>query len=726
MSNVKQSKQTKKSTIFTLSLLTLALNQVVYAEEPTVVNDEKEAVTELVPIEVKAGKEKIEYAVKNATTATKTDTPIMETPFSIQVVPRDLMDDQQAVTVKDAIKNVSGMVSSAYSYYDFVQLRGFANSQASVYYNSLQLQSIGGLETALLDRVEVVKGPASMLFGRIDPGGLVNLVSKKPQADFAASIQQQIGEDGFFRTTGDVTGKLTEDGKVLYRLVGAYTDADSFMDTVQKRNAVGGAYLTFKPSDAFEFNLRLEAQDYKFVDTEDIGIPIVGKKPVNLPRSTFLGDAVGWDEPNNPKRINVGFDWTYAFNDNWKLTQRFHWDDRDEHQTTLWNNGFDGIATLDRGLWFVDVNRETFATNLDLLGNLDLAGMKHKMLVGVDYYKHRENWNGFSDVTPAVPSINIYNPNNHAISAAALRALPENFFYNTSDEWYGLYAQDQISLTEKFDLLVGGRYDWASTGSGQSGTSLPDARDSLEKNKDSEFSPRIGVLYKFNPSFSTYASYSESFGLNNGRSTGGGSFDPQKAEQYEIGAKYSAADESLTASIAIFNLEKQNVLTDDVSTPDPSDQIAIGKVRNRGVEVDVSGRITNHVSLVAGYAHNDMEITVDNNGNEGNRPKNVPRDLLSVWAKYDTAPGAVEGWQFGLGAYLVGRRYGDDANTWELAGHTTASAMLGYRTKLGNNKLTAQINIDNLFDKEYFDRGGFDAAKYGAPRTAVGSLKLDF
>ncbi|HQN64128.1 MAG TPA: TonB-dependent siderophore receptor [Methylophilus sp.] len=698
----------------------------VLATLPLLANAEHEGVIHLDQIEVSAPFVYDGYSVTNAKSATKTDTKILETPFSIQVVPRELMDDQQAVTVKDAIKNVSGIVSSAYSYYDFIQLRGFANTQASVYYNSLQLQSIGGLETALLDRIEVVKGPASMLFGRIDPGGLVNLVSKKPQADFAASVQQQIGEDGFFRTTGDVTGKLTEDGKVLYRLVGAYTDADSFMDVVQKRNAVGGAYLTFRPSDAFEFNLRLEGQDYKFVDTEDIGIPIIGKRPIKLSRSTFLGDAVGWDEPNNPKRINVGFDWTYAFNDNWKLTQRFHWDDRNEHQTTLFNNGFDGVATLDRGLWFVDVNRETFATNLDLLGNLDLVGMKHKLLVGIDYYKHRENWNGFSGSTAAVPSINIFNPNNRLISAAALKALPENFFFNTADEWYGLYAQDQISVTEKLDLLVGGRWDWATAGSGESGTSITEARDLLQRNKDQEFSPRVGVLYKVSPTVSTYASYSESFGLNNGRSSTGEVFDPQIAEQYEIGAKYSAPDESLTASIAVFNLEKQNVLTDDLSTADPTDQIAIGKVRNRGIEVDVSGRITSHVSLFAGYAHNDMEITMDNTGLQGNRPRNVPRDLLSIWTKYDSAPGAIEGWQIGLGAYLVGRRFGDDANTWELAGYTTASAMLGYRTKLGNTKLTAQINIDNLFDKEYFDRGGFDAAKYGAPRTAVGSLKLDF
>lgn len=667
-----------------------------------------------------------EYALPLAAAATKTDTPLLETPMSVQVVPREVMDDQQVVTIKDAVKNVSGVVSSFYNYYDFIQLRGFENTGATVYVNGLQLQSIGGLETALLDRVEVIKGPASMLFGRVDPGGLVNIVSKKPQEQFAASLQQQVGEDGFLRTTADITGKVTEDGTALYRLVGAYHQADSFMDEVQKRNAVGAASFTFKPVKEFEFNLRLEAQDYKFVDTEDIGIPVVGNRPVKVSRSTFLGDAVGWDIPNNPKRTLVGLDWTYVFNEQWKLTQRFHWDDRDEHQTTLWNNGFDGISMLDRGLWFVDVDRKTFATNIDLIGDLKLAGMRHKLLVGVDWYKHTEDWTGFSGTTPLVPAINIYSPDNHAISASALRGLADNFFYRVEDDWYGLYAQDQISVTDRLELLLGGRYDWAKTGNGQSGTSLADANNLLERNKDEAFSPRVGLLYKLNPMISLYTSYSESFGQNNGRSATGGTFDPQSAEQYEIGGKYSAADESLTASIAIFNLEKQNVLTDNVNTPAPGDQIAIGKVRNRGLEVDIAGRVTRHVSLISSYTYNDMEITVDNDGNQGNRPRNVPRHSANIWAKYDTAPGAYEGWQAGAGLNLVGRRFGDNANTWELPGYATMSAMLAYRSKIGSKGISAQINIDNLLDRQYYDRGGFDAAKYGAPRTAIGSVKLDF
>lgn len=669
-----------------------------------------------------------EYTTPKAFAATKTDTPLLETPMAIQVVPREVMDDQQVISIKDAIKNVSGVMSNEYEYYDFVQIRGFSNGYAANYHDGLQLQAISGLETALLDRIEIVKGPASMLFGRIEPGGLVNLVSKKPQAEFAASLQQQIGEYGRARTTVDVTGKMNEDASLMYRVIGAYSEADSFMDYVQKRNEVGAAYLTWKPNSKFELNLRLEGQRNKFVDTEDIGIPIIGNRPARVSRSSFFGDPVGWEIPNRPERSLLGFDWSYAFNDSWKITQRFHWDNRDEQQFTIWNNGFNGVDTLDRGLWYVHNERETLATNLDLTGDVKLGGMRHRLLAGVDWFRFTSEWHGFSDVTALIPAINIFNPVHGNISAAGLKALPEGFFYTDHDEWHGLYLQDQISLNERWELLLGGRYDWAVTGNGQSATSLAGAFSALALRREEEFSPRAGVLYKATPSTSVYASYSESFGANNGVSATGAAFAPQTAKQYEIGGKYSALDESLTGSIAIFHLVKNNILTPDISTPAPNDQIPIGQVRNRGVEVDISGRVTNHVNVIATYAYSNAVITKDNSGNAGNTMPNVPRHAASVWAKYDTAPGAAEGWQAGAGAYVRSQRQGDNANSWQLPGYARIDAMLGYRTKIAGKGITAQVNIQNLFDTTYFDRGGSGGtlAKYGEPRTAIGSLKIDF
>lgn len=661
------------------------------------------------------------YAASPLAGATKTAIPLLETPMSVQTVSREVMDDQQVITIKDALVNVSGVMQNEYEYYDFVQIRGFDNGYAANYHNGLQLQAITGLETALLENIEVIKGPASMLYGRINPGGLVNLVSKKPQETFAASLQQQVGEYGLRRTVGDVTGKMTEDGRLLYRLIGAYTESESFMDVVQKRNQVGAAYFSFKPDPAFQFNLRLEAQENKFVDTEDIGIPIIGDRPADVSRSTFLGDSVGWDIPNQPRRTLLAFDWTYALNERWHLTQRFHWDDRDEQQFTMWLNSFDGVSLMERGIWYVQNDRKTLATNVDLTGDFSLGEMRHRVLFGVDWFRFTSNWNGFSGTTPLVPPIDIFQPDNHQVSASALKALDDNFFYSDRDQWTGLYAQDQISLSERWELMIGGRYDWAKTGNAETASQI-----SLQE--DTEFSPRAGLLYKYNQTTSIYTSYSESFGTNNGRTASGEALDPETARQYEIGFKHSALDQSLTASLSLFHLTKQNVLTPDQNTPDPDDRIAVGEIRNRGLEMDISGRVTPHVNLIATYTYNDMEITKDNDGNQGNRRRNVPRHMGSVWARYDTAPGASTGWLFGAGAVARGEREGDDANTWQLPGYAVVDVMAAYRTRLSGKAVSAQLNIKNLFDKEYFDRGGSsgNVAKYGQPVTAAATVSIDF
>ncbi len=686
-----------------------------------------EGVTNLAPITVTSpvdNEATIGYQPKRSFSATKTDTPLLETPMSVQIVPREVLDDQQVLTLRDAIRNVSGVVQANYEYYDLLQIRGFENGYASNFRDGLPLWAITGHEVAFVDRVEVIKGPASMLYGRIDPGGLVNKVTKRPQADGEFNLQQQAGSYRFFRSVAEATGSLSEDNSVLYRAVGVHSQSESFMDQVEKRNTGALVGFSFKPNARFAANVSFETQDVRFVDTEDIGIPILGDRALPLRRSTFLGDPVG-NMPNRSERVLAAFDWTYALNDAWKITQRFHWDKRDEQQLTFWSNGFDGVATLDRGLWFVHPERETFATNLDLAGDVELGGMRHRILIGGDWFRMTSDWHGFSNTTAAVPSINIYQPT-YGISYAALKALPEDFFYTTRDSWYGIYLQDQLSVDEHWDILVGGRYDWAKTGFGQTGTSLADAKAALVMEKDKAFSPRAGILYKLSAAASLYASYAESFGTNNARSASGSRFDPERARQWEVGAKGNLLNGQLSASMSIFKLDKTNILTPDISTADPTDQIALGKVRNQGVELDLAGQLSNRVSLIASYTYSDTEIRKDNAGDEGNRMANVPRHAGSVWLKYDTGSGVAEGWQFGAGAYFRSQRQGDNANSWQLPGYGTIEAMLGYRLPVAGNKVLAQINVQNLLDKTYIDRSGFSAAKYGAPRTLTGSIKVDF
>lgn len=670
-----------------------------------------------------SGAAEIPYVETGAPAAGKTAIPLIETPMSIQVVPREVLDDQQVISLKQAVQNVSGVIQPDYDFYDFMQIRGFKNGYAANYRNSLQLEAVTGHEIAFLDRIEVVKGPASMLYGRIEPGGLVNMVTRQPQAEPAYSLQVQAGSFDLLRGVADATGKLDQDGKGMYQVIGVHRQSGSFMDHVERRNTNGAGFLTLKPSDRLTINLGLEAHDVRFVDTEDNGIPIIGTRAARVPRHTFLGDPVG-DMPNRTRRTLAAFDWTYAFSDQWKLTQRFHWDKRNEQQLTLWSNGFDGVSILDRGLWFVQPERETLAANMDLTGDFHLGGMRHRVLLGVDRMHATSKWHGFSDVTPLVPSIDIYNPT-YGIDFAALKALPENFFHTAEHSWAGIYAQDQISLTSYLDVLIGGRYDWAKSGAATAG-SLDAAKAALVLEEDKAFTPRVGLLYKLTPSASLYASYAESFGINNGRSASGTAFDPERGKQWELGLKTSLFGGRLNASSSLYRLEKSNVLTPDISTPDPNDQIAIGLVRNQGLEIDVSGQMTSHISLIAAYALSDAKIARDESGNQGNRMPNVPRHGGSLWVKYDTVPGGARGWQFGLGGQFRSQRQGDNENSWQLPGYGRLDGMIGYRLPVGGQLLTMQLNVENLLDRTYIDRSGFSSAKYGAPRNFVGSLKLDF
>lgn len=664
------------------------------------------------------------YAQQEASSGTKTTVPLIETPMSVQVVSREAMDDLQVIGLKDGVRNVSGVISADYSFYDFLQIRGFTNGYAANYRDGLQLQAITGLEMALVDRIEVVKGPASMLYGRIEPGGLVNMVTKRPQEETAISFQQQVGNYGLLRSTADATGSLDGDGTLLYRAIVSYSEADSHLDYVRRDNIVGALYLAWRPSDRFEMRIDAEKQYHRFMDTEDQGIPIIGDRAASVPRHSYYGDPVNWEIPNKQNRSLIAVSWTYEISENWKLAQRFHWDHRGEQQLTLWFAGFDGVDTIDRGIWYVQPERDTLATNLDLTGEFELAGMRHRILVGFDWFDFTSTWHGYSDMDPSVvPPISMTNPV-YGVSADALRALPENFFYADANKWTGVYVQDQISLTDRLELLIGGRYDWARTGNSFSPTSLPEAQSTLELNRDTAFSPRAGLLYKITPALSVYTSYASSFGSNNGRSATGELFEPQRGEQLEAGVKAAFFDHALSLTASVFNLTKSNILTPDLSTPEPDDNIALGKARNRGFEFDLVGALTRNLSVIATYAYSDAKITKDNGGNQGNRMRNVPKNAASLWAKYDTAPAADTGFEFGAGVYLIGKRQGDDANSWQMPGYARVDAMLAYRMRIASVPVKLQVNVENLLDEKYIDRGN-STAKYGDPLTVIGSLRVD-
>jgi iron complex outermembrane receptor protein len=690
------------------------------------------------------------YASPNSSSATKTDTPIMETPMSIQVIPRAVMQDQQTTRVKDALENVSGVRSNTTLGYGtgFI-IRGFRNSR--VFRNGLVANGISTgtateLDTANLQSVEVLKGPAAMLFGRIEPGGLINVNTKRAERSSRYSVEQRFGSYDLYRTEWDATGSLTDDQSLSYRFAGSYQNNESFRDFNFNDRVSAYSSLTWRPSDATEMSLDVEGLDQDF--QVDRGLFAIGDRPAAVPIDRSYID------PNDPvdtlSNINLGFNLTHAFNKDWSVHHRFLATHNESSDISVKPaNAFtvqqfldpsQGNRTYLRNIFAQTVKAQTYTTNLDLTGNTNFLGVQHQTLVGFDYLRSTGSYLTRGNFVNPVNGlgIDIYNPvygiDPSFYDTALATPFPagRNHSY-LRDEWYGMYFQDHITLWDSVHLIGGGRYDWAKTGRGQAG-SFSAAEAALPARNDEGFSPRVGVLYQPVSWMSVYGNWTTSFGANNGVTAIGSTIDPEIGEQFEAGLKTELFDRRLTTTLAYYHLAKENIMTRDPNSPDPSARTAIGQARSQGIELDMIGQITDGFSLIGNYAYTDARITKDYSGLQGNKMNNVPEHSGSMWLKYEIQNyEPLKGWSAGLGMFASGQRQGDDANTFALPGYARLDAFAAYRYDFKGTRLTTQFNIRNLLDKTYYESTDpFQNAPPrvgiypGAPLMAMGSIRLEF
>lgn len=689
------------------------------------------------------------YSVFKSATASKTDTPIFDTPAAIQVVPREVMDDQKSTRIRDALENVSGVrPQPTLGLGTWFVVRGFHSP--STYRNGLITNGAnagfpGEFDMSTIEGVEVLKGPAAVLYGRIEPGGLVNLTTKKPLDKPYYSLEQQFGNYDFYRTQWDTTGPVNNDGSLLYRFTGAYQDNQSFRDLISNDRLAISPTVTWKPTDATDITVNIEGlvQNYQ----ADFGIPAVGKRPARIPISNSFSD------PNDPvdhqSKIHLGTLINHKFNEDWAVHSRFLATYDHGDQTFLSPAPAFGGAlradnrTLDRTVYQNETDAEAYSTNLDLTGKFKLGETQHNTLLGVDYTRAFTSYHVQGDWATPIPAlaIDIYNPqasygiDPRVIDQALLLANPATNRSVFKDEWVGLYLQDHVTLWDKLHLMAGGRYDWAETGRGN-GTSYSEAGSVLKRNvrQDDGFSPRVGILYQPWRSLGLYGNWTTSFSANNGISATGSLFEPQRGEQFEAGIKTQLFDDRLVGTMAYYHITKDKILTADLSTPDPFDSKPIGQMRSQGIEMDLTGHITDKVSLIGSYAFTDARVTKDNYGNQGHRMTNVPEHSGSLWLKYDVnGHAARKGFSFGVGGVVAGQREGDFENSFQMPGYVRMDAFAAYKFEVQKARVTAQFNIRNLLDKRYFESTDpfMNVAPRlgvypGAPLTAVGSIRVEY
>jgi iron complex outermembrane recepter protein len=640
----------------------------------------------------------------------KIDIPIFDLPISIQVVPREVLDDQQVIQLEDALKNVSGVYqafNNGFGEPDY-GLRGFR--QFFVYEDGFRVPGFGSQETAHLERVEVLKGPAAALYGRIEPGGLIHQVTKRPRATASYALRQQLGSFDLYRTTLDATGPLTKDGTLCYRLNIANENADSFRDFVDREGLFVSPVVTWNIGAHTQASVDYQ---YRFRDiASDRGIPIVNGRPAPVAISRY------YEEPGisavETESHRAGFMWSHAFNDHWVLRHRFKLDrDRLDGQRIEPGRVIDG-RTLTRTARDRTQDTETFFTTLDLTGEFTTGPFEHRVLTGLDYYDTETILGGGAIVPYA--DIDLFEP----VYSGVRPVFPTVPDATRRQDWFGLYFQDQIDLLENLHVLGGGRYDWASIEEPQSVT------DPAGSAEDRAFSPRVGLVYQPASWLGFYGSYTESFGAfaQFARSRTGEPFGPETATQYEAGLKADLLDGSLTATLAFYHLTKQDILTPDPVDPDFS--VQIGAARSRGIELDVSGEFSPALKLIASLAYTDTEITKSNLGDQGNPLAAVPEWSGSLWAVHTPQEGPLRGLRLGAGIFAEDARPGDNAGTFELPGYVRVDLLAGYEWTIGSTRLTAQINVENAFDQEYFKSPILTGAVPGAPRTFLGSIRIEF
>lgn len=686
---------------------------------------EPEAQTEVAPLEltVTAEQEAEGYRVPNASTATGTDTPILKTPFSVQVVPQEIIRDQQATEIQEALSNVSGVtyLGSNAGREAIFSIRGFGNVFATAvpvlrdgYRLYGEFQAIP--ELANLQQVEVLKGPASILYGQIEPGGIINLVSKKPLAEPFYEAELQVGSREFVRPRIDLTGPLTSNGDLLYRLNTLYKHEKSFRNFTTDIDRVSVApVLTWKISDRTDLTIPLE---YIYNHgPADFGILKFGNGVAPIPRERVINNP---DDTITTDYLSLGYSLEHRFSNNWKVRNGFRYIDYDYNYSVVALPFTVEDETVTRFYAVQEGRDQSYSLYTSAVGNVTTGSIQHTLTAGVDL--NRSESNIFTLFDAANPSpINIFDPDYNLVPKPDRSSLPLFGDEVSTSNRLGIYLQDQIDLLDNLILVAGLRYDTVSQKTTNVETPFTPGGETEQTND--AVSPRVGLLYQPIQELALFANYSQSFNPNTSATASGQPLEPERGKGFEVGAKTELLDQKLLATLTYFNITKNNVAVID---PDfPLFFEAVGEQRSQGVELDVVGELSPGWKVIGSYSYIDAKVTDDTDPTIiGKRLFGVPRHGASLWTTYEIQQGVLQGLGFGVGVNYAGNRFGDLANSFEIGDYLTGNAAIFYR----RDRYRFALNLKNIANTNYI-RGvtGNEGGIYpGEPFTVLGSVSAEF
>ncbi|ATN36514.1 TonB-dependent siderophore receptor [Rhizobium sp. ACO-34A] len=689
----------------TLSLLAAAGGAV--AQDAT-----QDTTTELKPIVVTGKQERpigpdATVVATESATGTKTGTAIIDTSASVSVVTQKEMETRGVDSIQQAVSYTAGVLVDEFGSddrYDYLRIRGFDQTALGSYRDGLPARipawfTASRLEPYGLQRVEVLKGSTSTLFGLNGPGGLVNSITKRPQDEFHAEVYTTFGDE-HIETGTDFGGPIGDSDVWSYRFTGKWQDAASNYDYSNDDRLYIAPALTIKPEEGTsltiltDYSKRDSSLSYGFFDGVDIDL------------DTFLGEP----EYNkfNTTQTDLGYQFEHEFDNGLTFRQNARYSHIDLDYEQVYGGTTDPAD--DRTAFQVYSSGYRFTIDNQLQYDASWQAFDSKTLVGLDYTY--DNTREDIDIGTA-PGIDIYDPVYCGRSCITLGPYVD---WRVKQKALGIYAQEQLTFDDRWILTLGGRYDYVNTVADYLDTGLQD--DDTEK----AFTSRVGLTYKINPELAVYANYSESFQPLVAPSANGyaldGSLKAQEGTQYEVGIKYRPESFDALFTLAFFDLKQSNVPT----YISPVEQRQIGEVRVRGIELEGKMALNDRLNLTLAYSYWDGEILEDGiSGNAGNRPDRVPEHIASAWLDYTIPGDGIRGdLTLGGGVRYVGQTFGDAENTVSIDAYTVVDASVKYKV---TDNLSLAVNATNLFDREYQTTCYYGTCYYGDRRKVVGTLK---
>lgn len=673
-----------------------------------------------VTVEEQEQAEDEKFVAEDASSATKTDTPIIETPQSISVVTEKQIEVQAAQSVNQALRYTPGVFTVAFEQdarFENLNIRGFS---PALYFNTLLFPDSTGhgspnIEPYGLERIEVLKGPSSALFGEVPPGGLVNMISKRPTPVPLYEVLLQYGSYDRYQAAIDLGGPIDKGGTLLYRLTALVRDSNTQTDYVEDNRIFIAPSVTWQPLDSTSITILgyFQKDDNRGLATQFL--PSQGTLFFNpngkIPVSRYIGEP-SFDRFDKTQYF-IGYEFEHRFNQMFLFRQNLRYSDVELNENrAVYGNGLEpDLRTLNRGTYDIVGDSKVFQVDNQGLAFFNTGPVTHEVLAGFTYLWFRQNL-PFAFGTG--PTLDVFDP----VYGQPVTQPPVLFHNILTQNRYGIYLQDQISF-QGLILTLSGRHDWVDA---KDENVIADTKSSQD---DSAFSGRAGVNYVFDFGLAPYFGFSTSFQPVVGTNFEGNQFKPTRGQQFEGGVKYQPQWFPGLFTAAIYTLKQTNVLT-----PDPVNQffqVQQGEIRVRGIELEGQASPVRGLNVVAGYAYTDAEYEKSNvPGQQGNEVIQVPKNQASAWADYTLQVGPLRGAGIGGGVRYFGDTYGDPSNEIKIPSVTLFDAAVYY--DFGGlcsrfNGLKVAVNAQNTGDKTYVSTcTNVNNCYYGSKRNILATL----